>query len=590
MDSAKRTTAIIAIVITVLLGSLFSVVYFDDHAWGTWGDDSAGYIFLAGLLYQGEPLVYNDELATAGLEYFEDEKLARWLTPTHHQFINPRGTIASKYPIGASLVMVAAARILGTDNAFYFVTPALAVANIILVYILGLLLFSHSRHRHIIGTLAAVFMGVANLYYNYAIAQPMREIPSMFFMLLAVVFTLLAVQFSPLTRSIQKRRWALLWAVVAGLSFGMALNIRETTAVILPGLVVYVVWSLWQKRSTFKKNLQNIFPYVVAFVVAVCFAVLPTIFNSIAISHEKEAFKANDTNSALLSNINHVQSLSVTNIFSSEGKFSPDSGSLPHYIDVLSNSSPVPYFLLLVLLGVFYMWRTSKESRKKGALLVLWALGVLGIFSMWINPYARYILPMYPAIMLLGAYGITALLEDLLPKILKRKYVHVIAGILVVATFIVGYVPVAQKVQLQLQEDVYLFKAISQNDLEQLRSMARTIESESTKEPVLLFSGEWQYGTSETLQAHTGLKTVRFPLEQRFDFNTQKVYAFIDSELVANRDLYVWIDETASDEAFTWLERYNTELMQEYDYTFQDRVQLYRVISVNENNTQQENS
>ena len=161
MDSAKKTTVIIALVVTVLLGSLFSVIYFDDHAWGAWGDDSAGYIFLAGLLYSGEPLVYNDELATAGLEYFGDEKLARWLTPTHHQFINPRGVIASKYPVGASIVMVAAARLFGTDNAFYFVTPALAVANIILVYILGLMLFTHSRHRHIIGALAAIFMGVS---------------------------------------------------------------------------------------------------------------------------------------------------------------------------------------------------------------------------------------------------------------------------------------------------------------------------------------------------------------------------------------------------------------------------------------------
>lgn len=577
MNQAKKKTIIIALVISVLLGSLFSVIYFDDHAWGAWGDDSAGYIYLAGLLYAGEPLVYNDPIATAGLEYFGDEKLARWLTPTHHQFINPRGIIASKYPVGASLLMFSAAKLLGTDNAFYFVTPALAVANIVLVYLLALLFFQHSRHRHIIGVLAGTFLGATNLYYNYAIAQPMREIPSMFFMLCTVLFTLLAVQYSPLTGTIKRKRWALLWTVVAGLSFGMAFNIRETSAVLLPAVIVYVIWGLWQKRSSHQKNIQNILPYAVAFIVTAAFAVLPTIFNSIAISHEKEAFKKNDSDSALLSNINHVESLSLKNVFSSQGKFSPDSGSLPHYLDILSNASPVPYFLLLVLVGAWYMWRESKDAKKKGVFLVLWALAVLVIFSMWINPYARYILPLYPAIMLLGAYGLTALLEHGLPRIIKRKYVHIASALIVVATFVIAYVPVAQNIQDNLSKDVHRFKAISKNDLTELRTISALIEDDAEKQPVLMFSGDWQYGTSETLQAHTGLKTVRFPLEQRFEFSTNQVYEFIDTELVEQRELYVWVDETSSDELFTWLERYNAEVIETIDFTFQEEVQLYKI-------------
>lgn len=582
MKQSSKRSIIVGIIVSIALAVLFGVIYFDDHAWGAWGDDSAGYIYLAGLMYQGKPLVYNDPLATAGIEYFEDEKLARWLTPTHHQFINPRGTIASKYPIGISLVMLAAARLFGTDNAFYYVVPFMAVANVVLVYIIGLFIFQSSRHKHVIGTLAGAFMGAANLYYNYAIAQPMREIPSMFFLLVTALATLAAVQCSPLTGSVQRIRWALGATAIAGLSFGIAFNIRETSAMVLPAIVVYVVWALWQRRSNVRKNLRNIAPYALAFVCTIVIGILPTVFNSIAISHEKEAFKARDTSDiALLSNINHVDSLSLQNIFSSEGKFSPDSGSLPHYIDILTNASPVPYFLILVLIGIFYLWR---ESKPKTAFLVLWALGVLSIFSMWVNPYARYILPMFPAVMLLGAFGVTALLEQLLPKVLKRRFVHIAAGIAVVLTFIVAYIPTIQDVRTNLQTDIHQFKALSKADLENLRTVASAIQQDAENEPVLMFSGEWQYGTSETLEAHTALKTVRFPLEQRFDFNQSQTYSFMEQYLMTDRDLYVWVDETASDEFIQWFKKYDTHLLAEYAFSFEEVVKIYNV-QLPENNT-----
>lgn len=575
MKPAATRTIIISIIVSVVLAVACSIVYFNDHAWGAWGDDSPGYIYLAGLMYQGKPLVYNDQLAAAGLEYFGDEKLARWLTPTHHQFINPRGVIASKYPIGISLVMVAAAKVLGSDNAFYYVVPFMAVANVVLVYLIGLLFFQHSRYRHLIGFLAGAFMGAANLYYDYAIAQPMREIPSMFFMLVTVLATLAAVYCSPLTGPVKRLRWAITFTIIAGLSFGMAFNIRETSAMILPAIVLYVVWALWQKRSNVKKNVRNIAPYAVAFACAVVIGVLPTVFNSIAISHEKEAFKARDKSDiAVLSNINHIDSLSIQNVFNSEGKFSPDSGSLPHYISILGKASPVPYFLIVVLIGIWYLWR---ESKPKAVFLVLWGLGVLSIFSLWVNPYARYILPMFPAVMLLGAYGITALLEQFLPKVLKRRFVHIAASIAVVCTFLVAYIPTIQQIRDNLQTDIHLFKAISRSDLDTLRTLANVIRADGGERAVLMFSGEWQYGTSETLEAHTGVKTVRFPLEQRFDFNESQTYAFIEEELITNRSLYVWVDETASDELTQWFKKYDTELIQEYVFSFEEVVKIYRV-------------
>ena len=169
---------VLTLSISVLLGVGAGAIYLDDHAWGAWGDDSPGYLFLAGQMLRGEPNVYQDALAARGLDFFGDEKLARWLTPTHHQFINTRGVLASKYPVGLSLVMYWTATLLSNDEAIYLVVPVLGAVNLALMYLLGLLLFRTYRYRHLVSGIAAAAMGVSNLYYDYAIAQPMREIPS----------------------------------------------------------------------------------------------------------------------------------------------------------------------------------------------------------------------------------------------------------------------------------------------------------------------------------------------------------------------------------------------------------------------------
>lgn len=550
----KLSTILHLCLITALVVG-FGVLYFNDHAWGTWGDDSAGYIYLAGRMVQGEPLVYQDELATKGIEYFGDEKLARWLTPTHHQFINPNGTIASKYPIGASLVLYAASVLAGDSRAFYYVIPTLATVNLVLLYILGLQLFRFSRFRHVIAGLSAFGLGISNLYYDYAIAQPMREIPSITFMLLSalLLFGLRA-----------ENRWVkVLPAAGSALAFGMAFNIRETAAMITPALAVLAFGLLWQKKLSIKENFKKAAPYAAVFFITSVIAIIPTIMNSIDISQNKVAFKARDTgNVVLLSNIGHLETLTFSNIFNSEGKFRPGKGSLEHYIDVMERAVPLPYFLALVGLGLILLWR---KSRMEAAFLFLWCFGILLIFSMWINPYSRYILPMFPMLMLLAVYGGVGFFVELAPKLFSRKSLQALMLLAVIGAGVFAYQPKVLDAQENLQEDVYRFKAISRNDLEQLYDIGEKLEGEKA---VLLFTGDWQYGTSETLEAHTGLKTIRFPYDQRFVFDKEETDAFLE-QLIEEYELYVWLDGTSSIEAVEWAANYTKETVWEGDFTFQ---------------------
>ena len=457
----KRTSFIFSAIALIVLTGFFGYTYFDDHAWGTWGDDSAGYIFLAGRMNAHEPLVYTDELAKEGLDFFGDEKLARWLTPTHHQFINTQGTIASKYPVGASILLNAGAVLTGSSKGFYIVTPFLAVLNLLLVYVLVMLLLPQHRFRHAIGFLSAFFLGMYSLYYDYAIAQPMREIPSIAFLMLMGVFVVLGVKWVT-----EKRKWP--WTIgaciIAGFSFGVAFLIRETSAMVLPAVCIYAAASLWKKHekkfAPIGETIKKLYPYVIAFTVAMIIALIPLAQNSIAISSQKEVFKARDTSSVvILSNFGHIETLGVSNIFGNEGKFRPGKGSLPHYWGIMQKSTPLPYFLVFVFLGMFYMWR---ESKPKATLLTLWGLGTLTIFSLWINPYSRYILPLFPPLLILGSYGVFEFYHTLLPSLLPNKKIRITAGVLIALTFFFAFMPGLQQVQTNLAEDVYRFKAIAE--------------------------------------------------------------------------------------------------------------------------------
>lgn len=578
-NSAKKW--IVHFLALSVICSVGSFLYFSNHAWGTWGDDSAGYIFLAGRFHQEQPLVYNDPLATEGIEFFGDYRLARWLLPTHHDFISPDGESASKYPIGLSLLMSVAASITGTSEGFYIVTPGLAVFNLVLMYLLIQLFLPTYRYRSIIGMLAAFVLGFSNLYFEHAVAQPMREIPSITFLLLAALF----FTFSLLQHKKENRFFALFSMISAGLSFGMAVNIRETSLIILPGFLFFGLFFFWEKQ-TLKKYFYSISRYVFSFLIAFCIGVLPTIINSYTISKNKEAFKPRDISGvAIFSNDNHIQSLRIEHLFDNQGKFAAGEGSLPHYWQVLQNISPLPYFLLFIPIGVWFLWRKDRWGKGAAVFLLLWGLSTVFLFSLWINPYARYILPALPPLILLGAIGVYASFTSLIPSfasffsrplLVKRVLISLVS-----VTIVFSYLPFIDQIKREFALEIpYMrFKAITQEDLRSLVDLGSILKSSSQeKEPILLFSGEWQYGVSETFEAHTGVKAIRSPFEQaRVTIPFEKSADFLKDRVLSKRYLYIWIDDSTSEQTDEWFQKQKMTLIKEYHFSFEESVSIYKI-------------
>lgn len=569
----KKWTILLTLVVVTILSLGFGRAYFDDHAWGAWGDDSAGYIYLAGRMYAEKPLVYLDELGKRGLDFFEDEKLARWLLPTHHGFINPNGMTASKYPLGASMLMAWTAKLFGSADYFYLANPFTAVASVVLIYLFCVLFFPQYRWRHVVGVLAAVMLGASEMFYDFAISQPMREVPSIAFLLLTGVLMLLSMRVLKM-KNCTKAGYALLF--LAGLAFGMGVHVRETSIVTLPAFVLLFTSAYWVKSKTPFQNVRTVLPYAATFAIAFIIAMIPFIQNVATISQNKVVFKERDISKVvLLPNMGHIQTFSLQNAFDNQGKFRPGAGAVPQYWKAMQNASPAPFFLGAVLLGLSYLWR---ESRAKAGFLVLWFITIFGLFSFWINPYSRYVLPTFPVLMILGSYGMVVCVDRFLPLLFKRRVIRVIGSLALVVGLIAAYQPVFATMHTNIiDSEIYRFKAISRNDLHQLIDLGNELK-EANDKSVLMFSGDWQYGTSETLEAHTFLKTVRFPLEQKFDFKDQEVNAFIDQMIDDGYDLYFWIDTTSTPGASDWLKRFGTEEVKRMQLTFEPDIHIYRII------------
>lgn len=555
---------ILPIGVIALLIAFFSVMYFDDHAWGAWGDDSPGYIFLAARMVQHQPLIYNDPLATHALQFFGDERFARWLIPTHHAFINPDGTIASKYPIGTSMLLAWGARVFGRLDGMYIITPLLAVVNIVFMFMLTMIVFKRYRFRVWCATIAAMALGVSNLYNSHATAQPMREIPSITFLLL----TACAIAFVPFVARSWKKVVVLL--VIAGVAFGMAVNVRETNILVVPAFLVPLLFFLRQQKSHQQKWQYKKFIVFGIFIFSAFVVYLPSMHNVITISRHKIAFKKNDiSNFAILPNDDHIRSLSWDNVFHSRGRFRPDDGSLPHYWSIMTHVVPIPFFIVLVGLGFFALWR---DDRRMAWMFGLWILAILGIFSLWINPYSRYILPLFPPLIILGVVGFVWVIHKFAPMVAPMRFFRIIFFTILGTCVIVGYIPTVRTIWTNIHTTQYQYKSISQNDLNTLVTFGESISSSSP--PLVIFSGDWQYGLSEIMQAHTNIPTARFPLEQRFPFSEKKVTEFVDILLQEDQEIMVWVDSTSSPQLLSWLTQYETTEEKTFDFTFQKSVRI----------------
>ncbi|EKE01711.1 MAG: hypothetical protein ACD_21C00069G0003 [uncultured bacterium] len=523
-------------IILVLLTVIFGVWFFKAHAYGAWGDDSPGYIYTAGQVQNGEALVVQDNLVQAALAWFGDEHFARFVAPAHHEIISPSGWTASRYPIGLSVLMALANKLTGQDTAMYAIVPLAAVGVVLLTYLLAVLWLPTNPPLKRVGAMvAALSVGLSDVFANYAVAQPMREIP-------ALLFWLAALLLLTFINRVQLMRWKIILAICAGLLFGYSINIRETSAVLLVPVLVWLwpVGRVWWKSRVERSAFIKI---VLAGCAGLLIALSLSIWNSAAITAHKEKFREKDISSiAITSNFDHIQSLSPSNLFNNQGKFKPGVGGVVQYWEVMSQFSTFAPFLFFALIGLFLTWW---QQRRLAYVLASWIAVVFILFAMWINPYARYILPLLPAVAILSAYGMVGIIEYVGKKLQLSRFVSIGLSLLLMAAFFISLQPAiaARNEHIRLGDSVY--KAITAEDLSTLKTVSDQllVKASPEKPALLMMFGSWRAGLPETIMTHSDLRVIRFPGRPNEQPDLTALAGFM-AELQKTYTVYVWYDAT----------------------------------------------
>lgn len=554
---------IIDVIVASLLGLLFGLLFFTQHAWGSWGDDSPGYIYTAGQFIKGETLVVQDDLVKSALDKFGDEKLARFAAPTHHTIISPSGWMASKYPIGLSWLMYIAAAVTQNDEIIYSVVPMCAVLVVLATYFFTLVwLKQNPALKRACALMASLSVGFASLFANYAVSQPMRDIPALLFFLLSGITLGIVLNYSP------SKHWSkYVLIVVSGLLFGFGMNIRETNILLL--LPLCIVWFLNGTKTERKKILYQI----IVFMVSVMIAFSLSLWNSYTITLHKEKFRQHDiTSIAITSNIDHIQSLSITNIYNNQGKFKPGIGGAQQYWNIMQQFSYWPPFILFALIGIVALF---KKQPQLAWLLSTWSGTVFILFSMWINPYPRYILALLPAVAIASAYGTIATLE-LLKRILQlTRWQWATLTIALIVSFFVALQPSLAEQREYIINQQYVNKAIARSDLHMLKQLANDLP-DSENPPLLIMLGSWKPGISETIMTHSsGLRVIRFPSLPQEQPPIDQLADFI-KDSGQTYDVYIWYDITANRAEQDFLKYFQLTPWKSYVFTFEEGVQIYK--------------
>lgn len=565
MSTLNRYWVMFDVSIAILLSVAFGFLYLTNHAWGSWGDDSPGYIYTAGQLLHGEPLVSQDPLVASALEHFGSEPHSRFVAPTHHEIISPDGWIASRYPIGLGALMYAVSTVFGTDEMIYVIVPLLAAGVVVLTYVLSLLLVNMGRvHNRVIGIIAAMAVGLANLFANYAVAQPMREIPSMFFFMLAFVGILVGL------RTTQPRWLSWLSIILGGLAYGFSVNIRETSGVLLLPILVLFFYGIKKVDYAFRLKLFSVF------MLAVILAGTLSIWNSFMITAHKEKFRDKDISKiAITSNFDHVRSLNFENLYNNQGKFRPGIGGINQYWGIMQQFSTWPPFLLMAAFGLLILW---KKDKRLVLFLVAWFGVIFLLFSAWINPYPRYILPLLPAVALASAIGTVGSLQFLRNYAGLSRSAWGAVTVALIGSFFVTLQPSLADRQKHIIENEHVYKALTYEDLEETKALGQTIiGSQITEKPPLVFMlGEWKAGMSEMIMTHTGIRSIRFPRKDKEQPPMDELLAFL-KKLNETHELYLWYDSSANADEQKLRTLINLEPVTISEYSFQSGVEIYKI-------------
>jgi hypothetical protein len=195
----------------------YALVLFHHTSFAVGGADSSGYLNAARLFGGGHVTEPIRGLQRLGLP----QDFAPVLVPLGYTPLERPGRMAPSYPPGLPLHMALAGRIGGWAKAAFLVSPLAGLVSLVLLYFLG---------RELRLPPAFAFAGCALLAFFptfvFQTLQPMSDV-------VATAWALAAVLAAYKCRV----RESVVWAVLAGLAYGIGILVRPTNALVLAPLL-----------------------------------------------------------------------------------------------------------------------------------------------------------------------------------------------------------------------------------------------------------------------------------------------------------------------------------------------------------------
>ena len=497
-------------ILPLLIFAISFLVFFPLRSFGTVGDDAAGYLNIASNLADGR-FVVEDAIIPIVAHLVPPDALHSFL-PSHYNPIGAAPEVARpKYLLGLPLMLAIGEVLFGPTGPF-LVVPLVSALAIVAVYYAARALFWGEEHRTIIAVVAVLLFALNPLIFIRFISQPMTEIPSVAFLLLSLAGLVTGL-----------RAGRPLFVGLAGASFGYAMDLRETNVIFaVPLAIVFFDW--W--RRTRQNN-----PYRLVRRQHLIFALWFAGGTLATLSLTLVTAAVATGNPVSIARFHEAGGLSLRHWFHNPGVYEAGRGSMRVYAElVLLKLLPVPFLWLIATYAIDAVFRKSVAV---AVAIVVWLRIPILFFSLWINPYDRYLIPALPAAFLLLAFGIVEL-----AVVLVKRFPPLVRRIAPAHQGLAAMVLVAVMVAAVVGPEVgtlndYMFgerRYISEIRREDFENIRRIREMATGEKAVLLYAGAMPESRGN-IEATTKMRVINI---SHHTIARSSVTGFTDAEVLGD--------------------------------------------------------
>lgn len=304
----------------------------------------------------------------------------------YHIPINANGDAPSVWSPGGSLAMAVAYRIAG-EAGLYLVNP---IASLLLLVATGWLaweLFADWKYRAWIAVLSIAILATSHTLFDWA-TVPMVDAQAALFSVLAIG---LALRFA------RQPRWV--WAMWSGLALGAAYFVRHTQLLIVPAMCVW----LWMNRAPSGLRMRAL---IVAGLASLLVALPDLWYHHVVFGHW------------LIPESRELDLFSIASIGTTLERVG---------IDLLAARE----FGWLVPFVVYGAYRLARNQRIEFIGLAVWILVLLGFHLLYPALRLRDLLPEFPPLVIITAFGIVVLIAELWRNVSNWRAGLAAAGLIV---------------------------------------------------------------------------------------------------------------------------------------------------------------